>query len=72
MWGYCKYYRFLYGPFLRVSIPPVLNMGDDLEECKSNIFPVRKIMDKKIPFDQIQSFIYMIQNIFHHEMRAEI
>jgi hypothetical protein len=27
-----KYFIFLYGPFLRVSIPPVLNMGDDLEE----------------------------------------
>jgi hypothetical protein len=27
-----KYCRFLYFPFLRVSIPPVLNMGDDLEE----------------------------------------
>jgi hypothetical protein len=27
-----KYCRFLYGPFLRVSVPPVLNMGDGLEE----------------------------------------
>jgi hypothetical protein len=27
-----KYCRFLYGPFLKVSIPPFLNMGDDLEE----------------------------------------
>jgi hypothetical protein len=27
-----KYCRFLYGPLLRVSIPPILNMGDDLEE----------------------------------------
>ena len=27
-----KYCRFLYGPFLKVSIPPVLNMGDGLEE----------------------------------------
>jgi hypothetical protein len=30
--GDYKYCRFLYGPFLRVSIPLVLNMGDDLEE----------------------------------------
>jgi hypothetical protein len=27
-----KYFRFLCGPFLRVCIPLVLNMGDDLEE----------------------------------------
>jgi len=27
-----KYRRFLYFPFLRVSIPPILNMGDNLEE----------------------------------------
>jgi hypothetical protein len=55
-----KYCRFLYGPLLRVSIPPVLNMGDDLEECKSNIFPIEKIVDRKIPFKQIQPFIYNI------------
>jgi hypothetical protein len=30
--GNQKYCRFLYGPFLKVSVPPVLNMGDDLEE----------------------------------------
>jgi hypothetical protein len=30
--GHHKYCRFLYDPFLRVSIPLVLNMGDDLEE----------------------------------------
>jgi hypothetical protein len=30
--GENKYFRFLYGPLLRVSIPLVLNMGDDLEE----------------------------------------
>jgi hypothetical protein len=47
-------------PLLRVCIPLVLNMGDGLEECKSNIFPIRKIVDKKIPFEQIQPFIYNI------------
>jgi hypothetical protein len=30
--GNHKYCRFLYSPLLRVSIPPVLNMGDDLKE----------------------------------------
>jgi hypothetical protein len=40
-----KYFIFLYGPLLRVSIPLVLNMGDNLEECKSNLFPVEKIVD---------------------------
>ena len=27
-----KYFRFLGVPFLKVSIPPILNTGDDLEE----------------------------------------
>jgi hypothetical protein len=56
----CKYFIFLCGPFLRVSIPQVLNMGDDLEECKSNLFPIRKIVDQIIPFEQIHPFIYNI------------
>jgi hypothetical protein len=30
--GNHKYFIFLYGPLLRVSIPPFLNMGDGLEE----------------------------------------
>jgi hypothetical protein len=30
--GNHKYCIFLYGPLLRVSVPPVLNMGDILEE----------------------------------------
>jgi hypothetical protein len=30
--GNCKYFGFLHGPLLGVSIPLVLNMGDDLEE----------------------------------------
>jgi hypothetical protein len=58
--GDCKYCRSLYGPLLKVSIPLVLNMGDGLEECKSNIFPIGKIVDQKIPFEQIQPFIYNI------------
>jgi hypothetical protein len=58
--GNCKYCRFLYGPLLRLSIPPVLNLGDGLKEGKSNIFLVRKIVDREIPFEQIQPFIYSI------------
>jgi len=38
-----------------------INMVDGLEELKSNIFPIRKIMDRKIPFDHIQPFIYNIR-----------
>jgi hypothetical protein len=59
--GEKKYCIFLCGPFLRVRITPVLNMGDGLEECKSNIFPIEKIMDQKIFFKQIQPFIYNIR-----------
>ena len=54
--GDYKYCRFLYGHFLRVSIPPILNIRDGLEECKSNIFPIRKIVDQKLPY---------FTNIFH-------
>ena len=48
--GNQKYHRFLYGPLFKVSVPPIFNMGNDLEECKSNIFPIGKIVDRKIPF----------------------
>jgi hypothetical protein len=51
--GQHKYCRFLYGPLFRVSIPPFLNMGDDLEECKINIFLSEKLWIEKIPFEQI-------------------
>jgi hypothetical protein len=30
--GNHKYFIFLYGPLIKVSIPPVLNMRDDIEE----------------------------------------
>jgi hypothetical protein len=30
--GNHKYFRFLYGPLLRVSIPLILKMGDDIVE----------------------------------------
>jgi hypothetical protein len=49
--GNYKYCIFLYGPLLRVSVLPILNMGDALEECKSNLFPIKKIVDQKIPFE---------------------
>ena len=49
--GHQKYRRFLHGPFLRVSVPPVFNMGNDLEEWKSDIFPIEKIVDWKISLE---------------------
>jgi hypothetical protein len=52
-WKYCK---FLYGPFLRVSVPLVLNTGNDLEEWKTNLFHIEKIVDQKILFENIQPF----------------
>jgi hypothetical protein len=64
-----KYCRFLYGPFLRVSITPFLNMGDGLEEGKINLLPVEKIMDRKIPFEQIQPFIYSICILISHSFK---
>jgi hypothetical protein len=47
-------------PLLRVSIPPVFNMGNNLEDCKNDLFLVTKIVHRKIPFEQIQPFIYSI------------
>jgi len=35
-------------------------MGNDLEECKSDLFPIGKIVDRKISFEQLQPFIYNI------------
>jgi hypothetical protein len=55
-----KHCIFLHGPLLIASIPPVFNMGNDLEECKSDIFPIKKIVDQKRSFKQIQPFIYNI------------
>ena len=51
--GHHKNCKFLHDPLLRVSIPPVFNMGNDLEECKSDLFPIGKIVDRKISFEQI-------------------
>jgi hypothetical protein len=56
-----KYCKFLYVPLVTVSTPPVLNMGNSLEEGKSNVFRVEKILDRKIPFEHIQPFIYDIR-----------
>jgi hypothetical protein len=45
-----KYCRFLSFPFLTVSLPPILDMGDILKECKGNLFSIKKNMNRKIPF----------------------
>jgi hypothetical protein len=58
--GHHKKYGFLHDPFLRVSIPSVFNTGNGLEECKSDIFPIKRIVDLKISFEKIQPFIYKI------------
>jgi hypothetical protein len=55
-----RYCRFISGPFLTVSFPPILNMGDKLKCLKSNIFSIEKVMDRKITFYNIKPFIYNI------------
>jgi hypothetical protein len=48
--GHHKYCRFLYGPFLRVSIPPVLNMGDmTLRSAKVIFSLLEKLWTEKYP-----------------------
>jgi hypothetical protein len=44
------YSRFLCGTFLLVSFPPMFDMGDILEECEGDLFPVEKIVNKEITF----------------------
>jgi hypothetical protein len=44
------YSIFLCGTFLLVSFPPMFDMGESLEECEGDIFPVRKILNREITF----------------------
>jgi hypothetical protein len=44
-----KYSRFLYVFLMIVSLPPMLEMGDLINECKGDIFPIGKIVDKETP-----------------------
>jgi hypothetical protein len=44
------YSIFLYGSFLPVSFPPMFDMGESLEECEGNRFPVEKFLIKEITF----------------------
>jgi hypothetical protein len=46
----CKYLGFLCFLFLTEFFPPIFDMENIFEEHKSNIFSIRKVMDKKIPF----------------------
>ena len=41
------YSRFLYGTFLPVSFLPLFDMGESLEECEGDLFPVEKIWIEK-------------------------
>jgi hypothetical protein len=41
------YSRFLYGTFLLVSFPPMFDMGESLEECEGDHFPLRKIFEQR-------------------------
>jgi hypothetical protein len=42
------YSRFLCENFLPVSFPPMFDMGEILEECEGDIFPVGKILNREI------------------------
>jgi hypothetical protein len=44
------YSRFLCGTFLPVSLPPMFDMGESLEECEDDIFPIGKILSRGITF----------------------
>jgi hypothetical protein len=44
------YSRLLYGTLLRVSFPPMFDMGERFKECEGDLFPLRKIVNREITF----------------------
>jgi hypothetical protein len=44
------YSRFLGGTLLPVSFPPMFDMGESLEECEGDLFPVEKIVNREVTF----------------------
>jgi hypothetical protein len=44
------YSIFLCRTFLPVSFSPMFEMGESLEECEGDIFPVEKIVNREITF----------------------
>jgi hypothetical protein len=44
------YSRILYGTFLLVSFPLMFYMGERVRECESDLFPVKKIVNREITF----------------------
>ena len=45
-----KHFRLLYRFFLTIIFPLILDMGDNLNELKGDIFHDEKIVDREIPF----------------------
>jgi hypothetical protein len=44
------YSRFLCGTVPPVIFPPMFDMGESLEECKGELFPIGRIVNRKITF----------------------
>jgi hypothetical protein len=44
------YSRLLCGNFLLVSFPPMFDMGKIFKECKGDLFPVGKMVNREITF----------------------
>jgi hypothetical protein len=44
------YSRLLCGTFLPVSFPPMFDMRESFKECESDLFFVRKIVNREITF----------------------
>jgi hypothetical protein len=44
------YSKFLYGTLLPLSFPRMFDMGESLEECEGDLFPVGKILNGEITF----------------------
>jgi hypothetical protein len=44
------YSILLYGNLIPISFPPMFDMGESLEECEGDLFPVEKIVNREITF----------------------
>jgi hypothetical protein len=44
------YSKFLRGTLLLESFPPIFDMGESLEECEGDLFPVEIFLNREITF----------------------
>jgi hypothetical protein len=48
--SYPKFHRLTVDMYLLVTFPPIFNMGEGFKEREADLFSVREILNKVIPF----------------------